>query len=381
MRSVNTFVPIESEVDRAVPELAAGSSKRVTEEELDQESFKRQKTGESLKLDEEPRDKEVDELSQEELQQMMIIVPVQGMNVEALQTKYLIIDWEITLKALRSTVSSSELKIILSLVTEKFNSTEPTYDKEREIWVELKRLFKPDTDDELWKLQKHIHDLTWKLYDSCGVHHESTEKGIDIYMLIEKELKDQEDEVFGRILSENKAKKESSDEESSTSDSEDEEYAIAVRGFKKFFKRRGRFVRQPRDERKSSQRNKDDKNDKTERKCFRCGDPNHLIEECPKLSRNCNQRAFVGGSWSDSDEDKEEKTKDENCLMAKASNDVLSQTEFFSDDLSSLDEKNLDSEYNRLCKGLAEMAPKVIYGIIATSVLEVVFALTWVDLG
>ncbi|GJY66035.1 hypothetical protein Tco_0468273 [Tanacetum coccineum] len=35
-----------------------------------------------------------------------------------------------------------------------------------------------------------------------------------------------------------KAKKESSDEENSTSDSEDEEYAIAVRDFKKFFKRR-----------------------------------------------------------------------------------------------------------------------------------------------
>ncbi|GKA55383.1 zf-CCHC domain-containing protein [Tanacetum coccineum] len=83
-----------------------------------------------------------------------------------------------------------------------------------------------------------------------------------------------------------KAKKESSDEDSSTSDSEDEEYAMAVRDFKKFFKRRGRFVRQPHDERKSSQRNKDDKNGKSERKCFKCGDPNHLIRECPKLSRN-----------------------------------------------------------------------------------------------
>ncbi|GJS56642.1 zf-CCHC domain-containing protein [Tanacetum coccineum] len=147
-----------------------------------------------------------------------------------------------------------------------------------------------------------------------------------------------------------KAKKESSDEDSSTSDSEDEEYAMAVRDFKKFFKRRGRFVRQPHDERKSSQRNKDDKNDKSERKCFKCGDPNHLIGECPKLSRNHNQRAYVGGSWSDSDEEGEEKTKDEKCLMAKASNEVSSETEFFSDDLSSLDEKDLDSEYNRLCK-------------------------------
>ncbi|GKA15989.1 hypothetical protein Tco_0695736 [Tanacetum coccineum] len=67
-----------------------------------------------------------------------------------------------------------------------------------------------------------------------------------------------------------KAKKESSDEDSSNFNSEDEEYAVAVRDFKKFFKRRGRFVRQPYDERKVSQRNKDDKNGKGKRKCFKC---------------------------------------------------------------------------------------------------------------
>ncbi|GJZ38996.1 zf-CCHC domain-containing protein [Tanacetum coccineum] len=154
-----------------------------------------------------------------------------------------------------------------------------------------------------------------------------------------------------------KARKESSDDDSSTSDSEDEEYAMAVRDFKKFFKRRGRFVRQPYEERKSFQRNKDDKNGKGERKCFKCGDPNHLVGECPKLSRYQNQKAFVGGSWSDSDEDEDEKTNDEKCLMAKASNEVLSETEYFSDDQSSLDENDLDSEYSRLCKlGLKVMA-------------------------
>ncbi|GJS67123.1 zf-CCHC domain-containing protein [Tanacetum coccineum] len=112
-----------------------------------------------------------------------------------------------------------------------------------------------------------------------------------------------------------KAQKESSDEDSSTSNSE--EYAMAMRDFKKFFKRRGRFVRQPHDERKESQRNKDDKNSKDERKCFKCGDPNHLIGECPKLSRNYNQRAFIRGSWGDSDEDEEEKLKTKNVLWLK----------------------------------------------------------------
>ncbi|GJS19439.1 hypothetical protein Tco_0448071 [Tanacetum coccineum] len=123
-----------------------------------------------------------------------------------------------------------------------------------------------------------------------------------------------------------KARKESSDDDSSTSDSEDEEYAMAVRDFKKFFKRRGRFVRQPHEERKSLQRNKDDKIGKGERKCF-------------------------------NDEYEDEKTKDEKCLMAKASNEVLSESEYFSDDQSSIDENEFDSEYSRLCKiGIKVMA-------------------------
>ncbi|GJZ15704.1 hypothetical protein Tco_0551381 [Tanacetum coccineum] len=170
MRSINTFVSTESEVNRAVPELAVGSSKRVTKEELDQESSKRQKNSESSELAEEPRDKEADELSQEELQQMMIIVPEQGMNVEALQTKYPIIDWEIYTEGTRKywkiirvrnhtevhhffddmlkAFNRDDLVMLWSLVKEKFNSTEPIDDKEKR-------------GDQ--------------------------EKGIDIYMLVEKE--------------------------------------------------------------------------------------------------------------------------------------------------------------------------------------------------
>ncbi|GJT21648.1 retrovirus-related pol polyprotein from transposon TNT 1-94 [Tanacetum coccineum] len=119
-----------------------------------------------------------------------------------------------------------------------------------------------------------------------------------------------------------KAKKESSDEECLTSGSEDEEYAMAVRDFKKFFKRRGRFVRQPRNDKKTFQRSRDDKNGKSERKYFRCGDPNHLVGECPKPPRDKNQRVFVRGSWSDSGEEDDKKIKDEACLVAQAPNEI-----------------------------------------------------------
>ncbi|GJT74189.1 putative ribonuclease H-like domain-containing protein [Tanacetum coccineum] len=98
----------------------------------------------------------------------------------------------------------------------------------------------------------------------------------------------------------------------------------AVRNFKKFFKRQRRFIRQPYEETKSSQRNKDDKNRKRERKCFKCGNPNHLIGECLKQLKYQNQKAFVRESRSDSDDDEEEKTNDEKCLMVKTSNELLS---------------------------------------------------------
>ncbi|GJT74319.1 ribonuclease H-like domain-containing protein [Tanacetum coccineum] len=107
------------------------------------------------------------------------------------------------------------------------------------------------------------------------------------------------------------------------SGSEDKEYAMAVRDFKKFSKRRGRFVRQPRDEKKSFQRIPDDNIGKSER--------------------------------NDSGEEEEEKTKDETCLMAQASNEILSETEYYNDKISSMDDLELNSEYHHLRLGHANM--------------------------
>nr|GEY41762.1 retrovirus-related Pol polyprotein from transposon TNT 1-94 [Tanacetum cinerariifolium] len=114
-------------------------------------------------------------------------------------------------------------------------------------------------------------------------------------------------EIRKTLLITHQGYKESSDEECLIFGSKDEEYVMAVRDFKKFFKRRGRFLRQHRNDKKTFQRSRDDKNGKGDRKCFRCGDPNHFIRECPKPPKDKNQRAFVGGSWSDSGEEDDEK--------------------------------------------------------------------------
>ncbi|GJX89159.1 putative reverse transcriptase domain-containing protein [Tanacetum coccineum] len=81
-----------------------------------------------------------------------------------------------------------------------------------------------------------------------------------------------------------------------------------------------------------------------------CGDPNHLIGECPKPPRDKNQRAFIGCSWSDTGEEDDEKIKEETCLVAQASNEVRSDPSYFSDENSSIEDLALDNEYDKLCK-------------------------------
>ncbi|GJU70726.1 putative ribonuclease H-like domain-containing protein, partial [Tanacetum coccineum] len=74
-----------------------------------------------------------------------------------------------------------------SLVQEKYNSSGLTEDKEIELWVKLKMLFEPN-EKNLLELQKYMHaPLKWWLYDMCVVHHVSTEKGQDIFMLVERD--------------------------------------------------------------------------------------------------------------------------------------------------------------------------------------------------
>nr|GEY41539.1 hypothetical protein [Tanacetum cinerariifolium] len=96
MRSINDFVLMESGYDKAVPKLADPRSlKRDAKEELEHKGSKKQKTSEASRSSQEQPGEEEKELSQKDLQQLMIIVTEQGMNVKALQTKYPIIDLEI----------------------------------------------------------------------------------------------------------------------------------------------------------------------------------------------------------------------------------------------------------------------------------------------
>ncbi|GJT01170.1 hypothetical protein Tco_0822339 [Tanacetum coccineum] len=158
-------------------EVEKTKTKRVAEETLLQESFKKLRTAEassSEPIQEQPTE-EPKELSEEELKQMLEIVPVGETKAEALQVKYPIIDWEIHTEGLRK-----YWKIIrVRNITEAYQGFE-----------DLLKGFDREDLDTLWslKLQRYMHDpLTWRLYSSCGVHHVSSTRGHDTYMLTEKD--------------------------------------------------------------------------------------------------------------------------------------------------------------------------------------------------
>nr|GEY33931.1 putative ribonuclease H-like domain-containing protein [Tanacetum cinerariifolium] len=81
-----------------------------------------------------------------------------------------------------------ELHQLWTLMKETLSIQQATKGKEKELWVELKRLFEPNFEDQLWTHnQAFMHDpLEWKLYDTCGVHHVFT-KDQEMFMLIEKD--------------------------------------------------------------------------------------------------------------------------------------------------------------------------------------------------
>nr|GFB26816.1 hypothetical protein [Tanacetum cinerariifolium] len=138
---------------------------------LEQEHVKKQKTSE------EAPEIEIStkEIPEEKMKEMMQLVPVEKVYVQALQVKHPIIDWKVHTEGQRSYWKIISIRPAIS-------------EKEMELWVELKRLYEPDPEDQLWtQIQNFMHaPIEWKLYDLCGVH-QVTAKDKDIFMLVEKD--------------------------------------------------------------------------------------------------------------------------------------------------------------------------------------------------
>nr|GEZ12289.1 hypothetical protein [Tanacetum cinerariifolium] len=208
------FIPVWKQWEDFVPISSKEESKRVKRPglKLDQKSSKRVKISQTSgsEASQEQQFKGSKGVSEEELKGMIQLVPLEEVYIEALQVKHPIIDWEIHSKGKRDywkiirlgghteayqlfvdmlkQFDREDLHQLWILFKETFSIKQPTRDKEKELWVELKRLFEPDSKDQLWTYdQAFMHDpLDWNLYDTCGVHHVST-KNQEIFMLAEKD--------------------------------------------------------------------------------------------------------------------------------------------------------------------------------------------------
>nr|GEV07887.1 hypothetical protein [Tanacetum cinerariifolium] len=158
---------------------------------LEQEKAKKQKTSKEVP----DKEKSPEEIPEEKVKEMMQLIPIEEVYVQALQVKHPIIDWKVQIEGQRSYcqifrlggtsacyqffvdllkhLDREYLNQLWVLVKGYLSIRLASSDKEMELWVELKRLYEPDPEDQLWaQTQNYMHAATeWKLYDLSGVHH------------------------------------------------------------------------------------------------------------------------------------------------------------------------------------------------------------------
>nr|GEW14949.1 retrovirus-related Pol polyprotein from transposon TNT 1-94 [Tanacetum cinerariifolium] len=116
---IEKFIPVWKQIEDFVP----------MDSKEEGERFKRK--GLRLEQDSANKMKTSEEVTKEDLKEMMQLVPVEEVYMEALQ------------------MDREDLNQLWSLVKETLSIRQALSDKEKELWVELKRLFEPDHEDQL----------------------------------------------------------------------------------------------------------------------------------------------------------------------------------------------------------------------------------------
>ncbi|GJW02655.1 hypothetical protein Tco_1561511 [Tanacetum coccineum] len=81
--------------------------------------------------------------------------------------------------------NKEDLETLYKLVKAKYKSTRLVEDLDLVLWNDLKTMFEPHVEDRVWRNQQDYKVLSWKLYDSCGVHFMRMQH-VQVYMLVEK---------------------------------------------------------------------------------------------------------------------------------------------------------------------------------------------------
>ncbi|GJY26384.1 hypothetical protein Tco_0401110, partial [Tanacetum coccineum] len=168
-QSTDSFVPIDTEVVEGSKSHAEGSKKR-TREELESDNSKKQKIDENVEA-------EVDD--EAEMKKHMEIVPDDEVAIDAipLATKSpIIIDWKI--------IKEGKMGYF-QIIRADGSSRRPEEAYERVLWGDLKVMFEPDVESEVWRNLQGYNVTVWKLFSSSGVHFVRFQN-LHIFMLVEK---------------------------------------------------------------------------------------------------------------------------------------------------------------------------------------------------
>ncbi|GJW84060.1 hypothetical protein Tco_0157205 [Tanacetum coccineum] len=184
----HAFVPKDSEIEKEVMKRpgfdfpqksikkndkikASGSSKKRSREDSNEDNAKKQKLE--------------DNAEKEELRDSMDVVP-----------RY---DIAIDVDEMLDDFDRQDVMDLHRLVQERYDTTSPEgYDLL--LWGDLKILFEPNEEDEIWKNQQDYNLISWRLFDSCGIHMLLMHTGIAIHMMIEKKYPLTQ-EMLSRMLS------------------------------------------------------------------------------------------------------------------------------------------------------------------------------------
>ncbi|GKD76845.1 hypothetical protein Tco_1339466 [Tanacetum coccineum] len=91
----------------------------------------------------------------------------------------------LTFTYMRKEFDREDLETLWALMKKKYGANRPEGDYERVLYGDLKTMFDPHVEDEVWKLQQEYKVLSWKLFYFYGVHCLTLQAG-RIYILVEK---------------------------------------------------------------------------------------------------------------------------------------------------------------------------------------------------
>ncbi|GKD82667.1 hypothetical protein Tco_1349506 [Tanacetum coccineum] len=122
--------------------------------------------------------KESDDQKQDEMRQHMnIVADDEEIAIDAipLTTKLLMLQ----------NIDREDLDTLWKLVKTKHRDIRPEEDYERVLWGDLKVMFEPDIESEVWRNLQGFDVTVWKLFCSCRVHFVRFQN-VHIFKLVEK---------------------------------------------------------------------------------------------------------------------------------------------------------------------------------------------------